>query len=584
MCGETQSRGVRTRLHDCHRQLWRIHHRTKSILNGPSIRASLDGVESSPRTSTSLGLVTDGGERRTDAEGTAEQSSVGSRSSFDVDEEYTIRNKIGLVVGPLAFVFVLAAPTPAGLTTAGQAVGATAAWMVIWWVSEAVPIPVTALLPLVLFPLTGATEPNTAAEPYANRLIFLFLGGFMIAVAVERWELHRRLSLWTIATVGTQPRRIILGFMLITAFLSMWISNSATAMLMMPIGLAVIDQVAELVRRSDLDIPTEDGEFQFGTVLLLSIAYSASIGGVGTLIGSPPNIIFAGFVSESYGQDISFAQWMAYGVPLAALGVGICWFYLTRIVLDRQFETLPGETDVIEERRQELGSMSRPETLVLVVFGIVASGWLVRPVLLEPIVPAIDDAAIAIAGAVALFVVPVRDEDGEWTFLLDWTTAVTVPWGVILLFGGGLSLAAGVTESGLADWIGTGLLALEGIDLLWIVATVALLAVFLTEVTSNTAMTAMLIPILGALAAGLSVHPYVLMLTATTVASFAFMLPVATPPNAIVFGGGHLKIPQMATIGFVMNLVGVMLVVVFVLGWLPFSWGIDVTTVPPWYD
>ncbi|MFA9517922.1 DASS family sodium-coupled anion symporter [Halopenitus sp. H-Gu1] len=533
-------------------------------------------------------VATDGGEDDSTAHDDDIDRSNGEdgdrASSFDVDDDYTTRRKVGLLFGPIAFVLVLAAPTPADLSMAGQTVGAVAAWMAIWWVCEAVPIPVTALLPLFLFPLTGAVDPTTASAPYANRLVFLFLGGFLLAVAIERWGLHRRIALLTIALVGTSPRRIVLGFMAATAFLSMWVSNTATAMLMTPIGLAVVHQTADLVRQSELDVPTERGEFRFGTTLMLSIAYAASIGGVGTLIGSPPNIIFAGFVASTYGQDISFAQWMAYGVPIAVIGVVVCWFYLTRGVLQHDLDALPDETDVIRDRREALGPMTHPEKLVVVVFGAVAFGWLTRRMLLEPYVPMIDDASIAILGGVLLFVIPVRDDDGEFTFLLDWTTAVTLPWGVILLFGGGLSLAAAVEDSGLGEWIGSQLFVFEGMGLLWIVLGVSLLAVFLTEVTSNTAMTAMLVPILGALAVGLSVHPYALMVAATTVASLAFMLPVATPPNAVVFGSGYLTVPQMAIVGFLLNLIGVLLVVVFVLGWLPIAWGIDVSTSPVWID
>ena len=566
------------------RRAWQMHHHTKAILrlDLQSIAHgwSLDGSNDVPES------------RRRDETVTAERGDSpprtgpggGDGSSFDVDDDYTNRKRIGLVLGPLAFVLVLALPTPTGLDPAGQAVAASAVWMAVWWVSEAVPIPITALLPIVLFPTTGATGATEAASPYANRLVFLFLGGFLIAVSIERWDLHRRIALWTITTVGTAPRRLILGFMLSTAFLSMWISNTATALMMTPIGLAVIHQLTAFIRREGLNVRVEEGEFRFGMTLMLSIAYAASIGGVGTLIGSPPNIIFAGFVRETYGIDISFAQWMAYGVPISVVGVFLCWLYLTRIILGSEIDVVPDDRGLIGARREALGPMTTQERLVLAVFGLVALGWLTRGTVLEPIVPAVDDAAIAIAGAISLFVIPVRDREGGWTFLLDWTTAKSIPWGVILLFGGGLSLAAGVEESGLGGWIGGLMFGLEGVDLLWIVVAVALLGVFLTEVTSNTAMTAMMIPILGAIAIGLSVHPFALMVAATTVASLAFMLPVATPPNAVVFASGYLTVAQMTKVGFALNLLGVVLVVLFVFGWLPIAWGIDLTTVPPWID
>ena len=504
------------------------------------------------------------------------------QSSFDVDDEYTTRKRLGLLFGPLAFVIVLLLPTPAGLSLAGQIVAATGVWMAVWWVSEAVPIPATALLPLVVFPVMGATDPQAAATPYANRLIFLFLGGFLVAVSIERWGLHRRIALRTILLVGTAPRRLIGGFMFATAFLSMWISNTATALMMTPIGLAVVGQTVDLIDRRDLDIQTEDGQFRFGTTLMLSIAYAASIGGVATLIGSPPNIIFAGYVAEVYGQEITFSQWMRYGTPLAVVGLTVAWLYLTRIVLGTEVQRIPTDDAAIEARLRELGPMSTGEKRVLGVFALVAVAWMTRGVLIEPVLPMVDDAAIAIFGALLLFVVPAR-KDGEFTFLLDWTTAVTIPWGIILLFGGGLSLAAGVEATGLGEWLGTLLFGLDGVDITLILLAIALLAVFLTEVTSNTALTAMIIPVLAALAAALAIHPYLLMVVATTVASFAFMLPVATPPNAVVFGSGYITAPQMARTGFALNLVGVVVTVLFALLWLPIAWEIDPGTVPSWF-
>lgn len=506
----------------------------------------------------------------------------GAKSSFDVDGNYTLRNRLGLLLGPAGFAIVVLLPTPTGLSSAGQVVAATGIWMAVWWVSEAVPIPATALLPLVVFPVSGATEAQAAATPYANRLIFLFLGGFLVAVAIERWGLHRRIALRTILLVGTAPRRVIGGFMLATAVLSMWISNTATALMMTPIGLAVVGQTAALIDRHEVDVDVEDGSFRFGTTLMLAIAYAASIGGVATLIGSPPNIIFAGYVSEVYGQEITFSQWMRYGLPLSAVGLVIAWVYLTRIVLGSSVLQIPADDDVIETRLEALGPMSAGEKRVLAVFAVVATAWMTRGVLIEPVLPMVDDAAIAIFGALLLFVVPARDDDGEFTFLLDWTTAVSIPWGIILLFGGGLSLASGVEATGLGEWFGSLLFGLDGVNIVVILLALGLLSVFLTEVTSNTALTAMVIPVLAALAVSFAVHPYLLMVVATTVASFAFMLPVATPPNAVVFGSGYITAPQMARTGFALNLVGVVLAVFFVLFWLPIAWGVDLGTVPPW--
>lgn len=504
------------------------------------------------------------------------------RSSFDVDADYTSRNRVGLVLGPMMFVLILVLPTPTGLSIGGQVVAATGLWMAIWWVSEAVPIPATALLPLVVFPVTGTTDPQAAATPYANRLVFLFLGGFLVAVSIERWGLHRRIALKTILFVGSAPRRLIGGFMLATAFLSMWISNTATALMMTPIGLAVVAQTVDLLDQRDLDIRTGEGEFRFGTTLMLSIAYAASIGGVATLIGSPPNIIFAGYVAEVYGEEISFSQWARYGIPLAIVGLAIAWLYLTRIILETRDLRIPIDEETIETRLQVLGPMSSGEKRVLGVFAFVAIAWMSRDVLITPVLPMVDDAAIAIFGALLLFVIPVT-EDGELTFLLNWSTAVSIPWGIILLFGGGLSLAAAVEVTGLGSWMGTLLLGLDHLNLALILLMLGFLAVFLTEITSNTALTAMIIPVLGALAAALTIHPFFLMVVATTVASFAFMLPVATPPNAVVFGSGYISAPQMARTGFVLNVVGTVLAVLFALFWLPIAWRIEPGTIPPWF-
>jgi len=503
-------------------------------------------------------------------------------SAFDVGGQYSRRQKIGLVLGPLLFAAIMLIPTPEGLSSGGQAVGATTAWVAAWWIGEAIPIPATSLLPIVLFPLTGALDVDATTAPYANDLIFLFMGGFFIAMAMQRWELHRRIALRTIRVVGAGPKRIILGFMIATAFLSMWVSNTATAMMMTPIGLAVILQTSDIVDRTDTDIPTEQGEFNFGTGLMLCIGYAASVGGVGTIIGTPPNLVLVGAINETFDQTISFAQWMLYGVPIAALGVVIIWVYVTRFIIPPKMDTLPGGMEIIDEELNALGSMSREEKLVLVVFTGTAIAWISRSFVLEPIIPGIADSMIAIAGALALFLIPAREDDGSVTFLLDWETAVNITWGIILLFGGGLSIAAGFEETGLAEWIGGLLGGLQGVSIVLVMTVVVLLTIFMTEVTSNTATTAMLMPIMASLAVGLAIHPYGIMIGAATAASFAFMLPVATPPNAVVFGTGYITMPQMAKTGFGLNIIGILLVIALALTWLPLIWGIDLTQLPTW--
>ncbi|ARS91143.1 SLC13 family permease [Natrarchaeobaculum aegyptiacum] len=538
----------------------------------------------------------------------------GDDSPFDVGGGYGRRQKFGFVLGPLLFALIYLSPTPEGLSPEGQAVAAVTAWVAVWWMSEAIPIPATSLLPIVLFPLTGALPVDMTTPSYGHPLIFLFMGGFFLAMAMQRWDLHRRIALRTIKAVGTEPSRLILGFMLATAFLSMWVSNSATVMMMVPIALAVIYQTADLIDESSLDVDTSQGSFAFGVALMLCIAYGASVGGVATLIGTPPNILFAGQAGEIFGQNVSFAQWMLYGVPISIVGLVAVYLYVTRLALTPQFDQLPAAGDVIDRELADLGSMSRQERLVLLVFAGMAVSWIGASLLdqfdqfpvveldvallgtlvfaltsalafvLDPLfaLPIPDDAdtVVAIAGAMVLFTLPTKTDDGDHTFLLDWSSAVQIPWGVILLFGGGLAIAAGFGETGLATWIGEQLQLLEGVSMVIILLAVVTMTIFLTEVTSNTATTAMLMPILAGVAIGINVHPFGLMIAGATAASFAFMLPVATPPNAIVFGSGYITLPQMARVGAGLNVIGIALITLVALLWLPIAWGIDPTTLP----
>ncbi|ELY51191.1 anion transporter [Natronolimnohabitans innermongolicus JCM 12255] len=534
--------------------------------------------------------------------GDGDDGSSGSDGNpFDVGGSYGLRQKVGFVLGPLLFALIYFSPTPEGLTPEGQAVAAVTAWVAAWWMSEAIPIPATSLLPIPLFPLTGALPAEATTPSYADPLIFLFMGGFFLAMAMQRWGLHRRIALRTIKAVGTEPSRLILGFMLATAFLSMWVSNSATVMMMVPIALAVIYKTADLVEDSGLDIDTSEGNFSFGVALMLCIAYGASVGGVATLIGTPPNILFAGQANELFGESISFAQWMLYGVPISIVGLATVYLYVTRVAISPQFDELPIGADTIDRQLSELGSMTKQERLVLIVFVGMAVAWIgaslvdqfdAAPAFLPgPLatglelllgIPVPDDAdtVVAIGGAMVLFTLPTKTEDGDHTFLLDWTNAVDIPWGVILLFGGGLAIAGGFGETGLAVWIGEQLQALEGVNMIFILLAVVVMTIFLTEVTSNTATTAMLMPILASVAIGISVHPFGLMIAGATAASFAFMLPVATPPNAIVFGSGYITLPQMARIGSGLNILGVILITLVAILWLPMAWGIDITTLP----
>jgi len=476
-----------------------------------------------------------------------------------MSEEYPFVRRIGLIGGGVLFVLLLLLPPFSGLSESGSRTAAVVVLMAVWWMTEAVPIPVTAMLPLVLMPALGILPMPEAAAPYAHELIFLFLGGFLIAAALEQWGLHQRIALTIVHVVGTGPRRLVLGFMIATAFLSMWISNTATAAMMLPIAVAM----AEVLRPEGQPF---DASFPFGTALMLGVAYSASIGGVATLIGTPPNAIMAGAASELLGVEIGFVEWMMVGVPLTIVLLPVAWYLLVGILYP------PGEVTgdahaVLESRRAALGPVSRGEKTVAVVFGLTALAWIMRaPKVMgdftipgiQTFAPGVTDSTIAMAAAVSLFLLPVDWREGR--FALSWSRAREIPWGVLILFGGGLSLARAMEASGLAGWIGGSVADLEGVPTVVVVLAVTVLFVFLTEITSNTATSTMAMPIMAGVAGGLATNPLTLMSAAALSASMAFMLPVATPPNAIVFGSGYLTIGRMARAGFWANLIAIIAV------------------------
>jgi sodium-dependent dicarboxylate transporter 2/3/5 len=461
---------------------------------------------------------------------------------------------------------LLLLPLPEGMSEAGLRVAAVAVLMAMWWLTEAIPIPATALLPVALFPVLGVMSGADITRAYGHHLIYLFLGGFLIAVTMEKWNLHHRIALHTIRLVGVTPRRIVLGFMLATAFLSMWVSNTATTMMMVTIAVAVL---REITQQTD----HEPGAMQFGVSLMLGIGYAASIGGVATLVGTPPNAIFAGVVEKTYGYSISFFEWMSFGLPLAVVMLLITWLYLARVAFRSKITQLPGGREFIHDQLTQLGPMKREEKLVALVFSAVAALWVLRGLYQPASLHMVKDSTIAIAGALLLFLIPVNLKKRE--FLLDWQTAVTIPWDIIILFGGGFALAQGFQDSGLTEWLAGRLTVLQGIDLVLVIAAIVLLVIFLTEVTSNTATASLLLPVMGALAAALDVHPFGAMVAAVIAASFAFMLPVATPPNAIVFSSRYVTIPQMAKAGVWLNLIGAVLITGFVYFLLPRVWGIE---------
>ena len=506
-----------------------------------------------------------------------DKSSSNNGGSF-TPPSYSTAQKIGLVVGPLLFILTLLFFQPDDLSKQGIAILASTLWIATWWMTEALPIPVTSLLPLVLFPLTGGLEMGPTASAYGDSNIFLFMGGFMIALAMEKWNLHRRIAIAIISLIGTNTDRIILGFMVATGFLSMWISNTATAMMMVPMGLAITAQVADVLKKSKSNVDTSEGNFGFGKALMLGIAYSASLGGMATLIGTPPNVILAGAVDTMYGIELSFAKWMLFGVPFAWLFIFFVWFYLTKIAYPTEVKQLPGGRSVFDEEKEKLGKASTEEKLVLTVFVLAAFSWITRTFLLEKFIPNLNDGIIAIFFGILLFAIPAVNKKGDR--LLDWDTAMKLPWGVLLLFGGGLAIAAGFVETGLSEWIGTQLMALENVSLILVIFLVALIVLALTELTSNTATASMMYPIMGSLAVALGFHPLALMVAAGLAASCAFMLPVATPPNAVVFGSGYLRIGDMMKAGFVLNIIGIILITLLIYFFIPIVWGIDLTVVP----
>ncbi|MDA7758092.1 SLC13 family permease [bacterium] len=477
----------------------------------------------------------------------------------------------GLILGPLMFFVILLFFHPSGLNDQSNAVLAATIWIAIWWIFEALPIAVTALLPIVLFPIAGGMDLAQTTASYGHKLIFLIMGGFMIAIAIEKWNLHKRIALNIIYFIGTDLRKIILGFMVATAFLSMWISNTATAVMMLPIGVVIIKQLKD-------NPNTDENENNiFGKALMLAIAYSASIGGIATLIGTPPNLVMAGIVSQVYGYEISFLEWIVFGLPVSMLLLAICWVYLTRYAFTFKQDKFPDGREDILRLKNELGVISYEQKIVGLVFISVGFCWITRSFLLQKIFPALDDAIIAIIFAMILFIINAKSKKDK---ILEWKEAVKMPWGILLLFGGGMSLAKAFDVSGLAIWIGNQITAFGNFDLFLFLILLVTAINFLTEVTSNVATTAMLLPVIAPIALELDIHPFILMTAAAVAASCAFMLPVATPPNAIVFGSGYLRIPDMVKKGFLLNIISILIIVLMVYYLLPVVWDIDKDVFP----
>ncbi len=515
-------------------------------------------------------------------------------------EPATTAQRIGLIFGPVLAVLVYwfapdvqlndAGDVIAGLTREGRAAAAVAVLMATWWMTEAIPISATALLPVGLFPLLGVTSITSAASPYASPVIALFLGGFVLGLSMQRWGLHKRIALLTIVLFGTRPRAIIAGFMAAAAILSMWVSNTATAAMMLPIGISVIHLVYSRLEgdfNPDLAGRGAPVGANFGVCIVLGIAYACSIGGVGTLIGTPPNMVLKGFLERTYGERIDFVRWMYLGVPLVLIMLPLTWGVLTYFVFPLKLREIPGGGDVIRRELRALGPMSAGEWAVFLVFCCTAVAWITRPLLVDWFglraafggreVELLTDEGIAIVAALLLFIIRVplsRDAMlGEqpakrrWAPVMNWQTAETIPWGVLILFGGGLSLAAAIQSTGVDAFLGRQFTLLAGLPTFLVVLGVAGAVVFLTEVTSNTAVATTLMPVLAAAGVGMGIPPEMLLVPAAIAASLAFMLPVGTPPNAMAFGTAYVKMPQMIRAGFVLNLVSI-IVITIVCYWL----------------
>ena len=483
---------------------------------------------------------------------------------------------VSILLGPILFILILLLPAPSGLGAIGHRVLACTIWVVIWWLTDIVPMAITSLMPLVLFPILGVLPIKDVSDYYANPIIFLFIGGFIIALAMEKWDLHKRIALNIIKVAGTNERQILLGFIIATGGLSMWISNTATTMMMLPIGISIISQLATIIKTQGSHQQTENSGF--GKALILSIAFSASIGGMATIVGTPTNLILVEGVNQLYNYDIPFDQWFFFGLPLVIVLLGVLWWHLGHNAFRLSKAQVPGAKAVIQTEIDELGPMTKEERWVAVVFSLVAVSWILRQPLLQPIFPNANDTTIALIGAVTLFLIPTSKGDGS--FLMDWSYAKRLPWAVILLFGGAFAVAGSFSSSGLTEWLGGKMAGLNSLPFWLILLAVVALVNYLTELTQNMATCTLMIPVLAALSLTIDVHPLGLMTAMTIAASCAFMMPIATAPNAIIFGSGELQIKDMIKAGFLLNILSIILITGFVYFLLPMIWDIDLTVFP----
>lgn len=471
---------------------------------------------------------------------------------------------VGLFLGPLLFIIVLNTLEPGTLSEKSIVVLALGAWMVTWWATEAMPIPISALLPMIVFPLMGVSSVREASAPYGDPVIFLFMGGFILALGLERHNLHQRIALSLIRLTGTSGNGIILGFMLSTALISMWISNTATAIMMLPIAASVTTLLATELGQQD------DPRFKkFATGLMLAIAYAASIGGMATIIGTPPNVVMVGYMKRFYDLDVSFTSWMIVGIPMMTFALVACYLLITRVLFVNKLPSIEGSRELIHRKYQELGRLRKEEKLVLTVFSITCFFWIFRQNLNGLLGKnLLDDTTIAMAGGVLMFLIPIDFKKHK--FLLEWGDMKELPWGILLLFGGGLCLADGMEKSGLVQMVGTYFSSQKDVDPTLLIFTLTAISMGLTELMSNVALVTIFVPVVFGIADGFQINPIWLAMPVTFAASCAFMMPISTPPNAVLFASGYIRMTDMIKTGFFLNLA--CLVIITILGITVVQW------------
>lgn len=494
----------------------------------------------------------------------------------DALDRATKRNWWLVALGPVAGL-MLGLILPDSLNFEGKAVAGIALWMALWWMTEAAPIPVTSLLPLALFPLFGMGTMAEVSAPYANTVVFLVMGGVILGLATEKSNLHLRVALFTIRLVGTKPSQIVLGLMIASAFISAWVSNTATAVIMVPIAVSILN----LVRTIDVDAAGK----KFAASLLLGVAYGVTIGSTATLIGQPPMALMKGYLMDSHGIDLAFGTWMLIGVPWAIVMLLVAWVVLTKLVFKPEIDALPGGKELIAQESAKLGKMSTPERRVAWIFASAIFFWIAVPFIAPlgwfaenlPFLGTINDAQVAMAAAIACFLVPAERarDDKMGTPLLRWSAAKEVPWGLLLLFGGGLSLSAMFTQTGFSDWVGEQVSGLTFMPSWLIIVAVIVVSLILTELTSNTATAAAFFPIFGAVALGVGIDPLFMTIAVTLAVCSAYMLPVATPSNAVAFGSGEITIKQMVRAGVWLNVISIGLIMIVMYTLVPLVFGVS---------